>query len=1198
MNGWNGRICQKPGSNTFCVGPHSYPGDKIKGGRDLVWEQSKGVAGECCSKLDRIPPCIYSINAFGPEPLTAADEPPDFFPTGTRTSWHLPPATVCVWPYEAMYDEATKVDGYVNNEKRLELAKAFFAEIIPHESLVFHYANFSNPLSTEDSKRYVVVGLSRVKALGNIEYYEGTDDATKKQYAGGFVWQRNVETHYPDQGLRIPYHLYLNEPEVLEKIALIPENARCFKYGARHLSDDEALSLVERFVEIATYLRDKGDTSENWTVRLEWLNSLLAELWKGRGLFPGLARAMDLLGLSVGVTAFRAAAGAGKEKEFCQAVFSWLDEKLAAIPGVTLSPADAAKVRRQWKLRTAGERRVLSSLLPRFDLPKEQMERILSDKRADNCLEVGLAEICANPYVLSEQFIGDDPDDIIPFSRIDHGVFPSPELGGKFLYDNDDWRRLRAMCVDRLRYETKHTFLSCGQLLQDVNHRFALLPEWKRVEFRETYLEVDRENLEKAMVFRKEGAREYAYLRRVYEAEREIEGRLRKLAAYADITFKSPVTEKHWRDLLLDSNSPLAARNRAEYEQALEAQGAVCGKIFRRPLSVVCGAAGTGKTTIIRAILQAIEKAHGADATFLLLAPTGKAADRIREKTGKDASTIHSFLARRGWLNPNLTLRAVGGQREEKVTTYVIDEASMLDLELTAALFRAINWSTVQRVILVGDPNQLPPIGRGKVFADIIDWLKANHPHCVGELTVNLRQMENLLDRRGTGILELASVYVRRADRSQKDEEESLRAEEMFQRLQDLPLDGAVDKDLRVIFWKDADDLMTKLVARLLADMEEDAGKKRDPEAPHKLWLEAAKTEEGGFRPDYHQVISPYIHEDFGTEAVNLRLQKEARGESLRRVGAISGITLFDKVIQIRNRGASDPLRAWNFKTKASEPCEVFNGELGYVRPHGFDKNWKWEGFRLKRFWVTFSRKEHLAVGYGKKLGSYKENGREKWIKEEKPEDNLELAYAISVHKSQGSEFDRIYFVVPRQKTALLSPELFYTGITRATRHCTLLIEQDISPLLKIRRPDSSHLVGINCSLFDFTPAPDGFELLRREGYLEDRKIHRTLADVMVRSKSEVIIANLLFDREVAFEYEKPLYAPDGSFYLPDFTINWRGERFFWEHLGLLVRDEYRRKWQTKREWYEEHFPGRLVTTEEGSNLSKDAQALINSQFT
>jgi hypothetical protein len=362
--------------------------------------------------------------------------------------------------------------------------------------------------------------------------------------------------------------------------------------------------------------------------------------------------------------------------------------------------------------------------------------------------------------------------------------------------------------------------------------------------------------------------------------------------------------------------------------------------------------------------------------------------------------------------------------------------------------------------------------------------------------------------------------------------------------------------------------------------------------------MEAAKSEEGYLRSEYHQVLSPYVHEDFGTEAVNLRLQKEARGGGLERVGSLAGITLFDKVMQTRNRGASDPLHAYNFTTKTNEPCEVFNGELGYVRPHGFDNSkWKWSGFRMKRISVSFARKEHLAVGYGKELGKCIKNGKERWINEEPPEENLALAYAISVHKSQGSEFERVYFVVPKQKTALLSPELFYTGLTRASRHCTLLIEEDIAPLLKIRRPESSHLVGINCSLFDFTPAPDGFELLRREGYMEDRKIHRTLADVMVRSKSEVIISNMLFDREVAFEYEKPLYAPDGSFYLPDFTITWRGERFFWEHLGMLHRDEYKRKWEIKKKWYEKHFTGRLVTTVEGSNLSQEALALIDQRF-
>jgi hypothetical protein len=115
----------------------------------------------------------------------------------------------------------------------------------------------------------------------------------------------------------------------------------------------------------------------------------------------------------------------------------------------------------------------------------------------------------------------------------------------------------------------------------------ALLPEWKRVEFKETYFDVDRESLEPALVFRKENEREYAYLRQAYEAEREIEGCIRKLTAFSNITFKSPVTDKHWKDLLFDPNSNLAEKSRSEYEQAIEAQALVCGKVFPRPVSVV-----------------------------------------------------------------------------------------------------------------------------------------------------------------------------------------------------------------------------------------------------------------------------------------------------------------------------------------------------------------------------------------------------------------------------------------------------------------------------------------------------------------------------------------------------------------------------------------------------------------------------------
>ena len=108
MDGWNGKICRDPASNHYCIGPHSYPGDKIKIGRDLEWETK--FAGQSCDKLDQAPPCIYSINAFGTEALTGFDDPPSFFKTGDRAHWPLPPATVCVWPYEAMYNDEAKTE--------------------------------------------------------------------------------------------------------------------------------------------------------------------------------------------------------------------------------------------------------------------------------------------------------------------------------------------------------------------------------------------------------------------------------------------------------------------------------------------------------------------------------------------------------------------------------------------------------------------------------------------------------------------------------------------------------------------------------------------------------------------------------------------------------------------------------------------------------------------------------------------------------------------------------------------------------------------------------------------------------------------------------------------------------------------------------------------------------------------------------
>jgi len=100
--------------------------------------------------------------------------------------------------------------------------------------------------------------------------------------------------------------------------------------------------------------------------------------------------------------------------------------------------------------------------------------------------------------------------------------------------------------------------------------------------------------------------------------------------------------------------------------------------------------------------------------------------------------------------------------------------------------------------------------------------------------------------------------------------------------------------------------------------------------------------------------------------------------------------------------------------------------------------------------------------------------------------------------------------------------------------------------------------------------------------WYEEGKIHKALTEHMVRSKSEVIIANIFHDRGIPFEYEVPLYASDGTMYLPDFTITFAGEIWYWEHLGMLHDTRYRNHWETKKAWYEKHgFAENLITTTE-----------------
>lgn len=1154
-DGWNGHICKDPKKNTYCVGQHSYPGILIAHSRDLDWEEKPQVAGCHCSQIDGIPPCSYSINAFGKESIKGESNPPDFFKDDSKgITFEIPASTACIWPYEQMYSDDILADPdskrKYNSTKRLAAAKEFFKSVVPDESLVFYYANKSNPFSEEDNKNFVLIGISRVKKVGEVMFYENVSKLNRKKYADGFVWQLPITSHFPDEGFAIPYHKYRENEEVLARITYIPEIRDNFKYGTKHISDDDALIYVERLTDIVSYL-ETIDDSENWSERKAWLISLQNELWKKRGPYPGLNSALEVLDMPELMSYYKDEVAKNNGIDAKEVIFDHLNDKRArTFPGDYITSETLRSYQKNWhvRLQAKAHRDLVENVLCRIDLKAHHIKLILGEKRIENGITSSLKAIKENPFILQEEFVGEDITDVINFEKIDHAVIPSQDLGLDVLVPKDDHRRLRALMIDQLKKQDVHSFVEQKSILEAVNGRLQSYPEWKQIEFNTGYIEFEQEFFEEKLIFREKNELVYIYLREVFENERLIENHIRNLAGRAEIELSRPFGDKNWLNEIKMSGCELNLKAPVEYQDAVEGQVNVCRSIFRKPISILSGAAGTGKTTVINAIIKAIRFTSNNTEKCLLLAPTGKASDRMKAATGEDAQTIHTFLNRKGWLNPNFTFKTSGGKREEDVTTYIIDETSMLDLSLIATLFRAINWDYAKRIILVGDPNQLPPIGKGKFFSETIHFVKEIDPQAYGKLQVNMRQMENRIDDRGTGILDLASIYVQESDKIElKSDTEDI--------LNRINVDGVLDKDLKVEIWNDEEALSESLIDSLRADM---------AESDNQDIMQ-------------FQVISPYRGELFGTDHLNAKLQ-EALNEQNTHKGRLGSITYFDKVIQFRNRSGRRAYWGYNFRKKTKEPIEVFNGEMGKVLIHPFDKKAYSYTSNIKRFQVRFDRKPDFGIEFNS---------------DNEVEENIELGYAISVHKSQGSEFDHLYLIIPQSKQGLLSTELIYTGITRAKTKLRIFVEKDLSILQSLRRPERSKLRFINSSIFEFEPLPAEFSNMG--SWYEEGKIHKTLSQYLVRSKSEVIITNLLMSNGLeSFEYEMLLHAPDGTFYLPDFTIHANGKTYYWEHVGMLHVPKYKKRWEEKEKWYGTHFPGKLLMTYESNDLTIEAQKIID----
>jgi hypothetical protein len=209
---------------------------------------------------------------------------------------------------------------------------------------------------------------------------------------------------------------------------------------------------------------------------------------------------------------------------------------------------------------------------------------------------------------------------------------------------------------------------------------------------------------------------------------------------------------------------------------------------------------------------------------------------------------------------------------------------------------------------------------------------------------------------------------------------------------------------------------------------------------------------------------------------------------------------------------------------------------------------------------------------------------------------SLELAYALTVHKAQGSEFGKVILIIPNP-CPLISRELLYTALTRQKKGVVVLIQGNPFDLLKYSSDEHSETRIMFTNLFQ-NPKP------RKIGdrFLEENLIHTTSRGESVRSKSEVIIADRLASKGIIYQYESELEFK-GAVRIPDFTIrdDDSGVTYYWEHLGMLQNPEYKNKWDQKLKWY---IKNEILPYDEGEDKREvlivtqdDERGGISSQF-
>ncbi len=590
-------------------------------------------------------------------------------------------------------------------------------------------------------------------------------------------------------------------------------------------------------------------------------------------------------------------------------------QRLAEVSGI--SAAKAKAIGQEFQLRVG--MRHLMEFFTAHQLPTELALRVYK-LYGEQAVEL----LYDDPYLLMDQGLD------APFGAVDRFAI---ELG----VDANDPRRVEAGILFELRYN-----LTAG-------HSF--LPEDKLIAATATLLTVEPEDISAGVQRLLEGERlvrdtlaglTLLYLPELYEAERHIHTRLQQSA---QLHF-SPEPG-------LDAMLALAQRECGlQYSQnQLDAirQAVQCGVLL------LTGGPGTGKTTVLNGVLSVFQQMG---LRCLLAAPTGRAAQRLTEVTGEDASTIHRLLE--ATVDPNTG--DMHFLRDEsnplKADVVIVDEMSMVDVLLLHSLLRAV--PSRARLILVGDPDQLPPVGPGSPFAD-----------CLGSNVLNSIRLTEIFRQAQQSLI---VMNAHRVNQGQLPELRNVKSDFFFIRCRSEQEVAATVRDL----------CSTRL--------------------PQNMGIPAEQI----------QVLTVTRKGAVGTWELNGQLQRAlnpaAPTKKERQWGEFS-FREGDRVMQIRNN--YDIM--WKRTDGSAAGTGIFNGDIGIIT--SIDTY-------TETMTVVFDEKQ---VDYDfAQLGE------------------LEPAYALTVHKSQGSEYRAVVMPVWNGSPYLLSRSVLYTAITRAREMIVLVGREEV----------------------------------------------------------------------------------------------------------------------------------------------------------